>query len=204
MIAGAALAVLLLWLLVAFGVRSLLQLRRTGEAGWRSPGGQRGTAQWWSRTVVGFGAVAAGLAAPVADLAGLPPVAVLDHTWLRLAGLALAATAAAATFAAQVAMGASWRIGVDETERTALITGGPFRLVRNPIFTAAIGVLTGIAMAVPNWIAIVGLAAAVFGVQVQVRRIEEPYLLRTHGDAYRSYAARVGRFVPGLGRLPSR
>lgn len=204
MIAWAALAVLLLWLLVAFGVRSIVQWRRTGDAGWRSPGGQRGTLQWWSRTVVGFGAVAAGLAAPVADLAGLAPIAVLDHTWLRLAGLALAATAAAATFAAQVAMGASWRIGVDETERTALVTSGPFRLARNPIFTAAIGVLTGIALAVPNVIAVVGLAAAVFGVQVQVRRIEEPYLLRTHGDAYRDYAARVGRFVPGMVRLRSR
>jgi protein-S-isoprenylcysteine O-methyltransferase Ste14 len=204
MIALTALAVLLLWLLVAFGLRSIVQRRRTGDAGWRSPGGQRGTLQWWSRTIIGFGAVAAGLAAPVADLAGLPTVAVLDRTWLRLAGLALAVAAAAATFAAQVAMGASWRIGVDESERTALVTAGPFRLVRNPIFTAAIGVLAGVALAVPNLIALAGLAAAVFGVQVQVRRIEELYLLRAHGNAYRRYAARVGRFVPGVGRLRAR
>ncbi|MET9817324.1 MULTISPECIES: hypothetical protein [unclassified Streptomyces] len=33
-------------------------------------------------------------------------------------------------------MGASWRVGVDVGERTALITGGPFAYVRNPIFTA--------------------------------------------------------------------
>ena len=37
--------------------------------------------------------------------------------------------------------------------------------------------------------------------EIQVRLVEEPYLLRQHGDAYRNYAARVGRFVPGLGRL---
>jgi len=98
-------------------------------------------------------------------------------------------------------MGASWRIGVDETERTALITGGPFRLVRNPIFTAAVAVVAGVALAVPNLIAATGLAVALIGVQLQVRRIEEPYLLRAHGEDYRRYAGRVGRFVPGVGRL---
>ncbi len=30
---------------------------------------------------------------------------------------------------------------------------------------------------------------------------EEAYLLRTHEGAYRDYARRVGRFLPGVGRL---
>ena len=34
-----------------------------------------------------------------------------------------------------------------------------------------------------------------------VRGVEEPYLLGTHDGTYRTYAARVGRFVPGLGRI---
>ena len=41
----------------------------------------------------------------------------------------------------------------------------------------------------------------VVGLELHVRRVEEPYLLRTHGDAYRTYAASAGRFVPGIGRL---
>lgn len=41
-------------------------------------------------------------------------------------------------------------------------------------------------------------AAPVAAGQLQVRAAEEPYLLRTHGDD----AARTGRFVPGIGRLP--
>ncbi|MBB4934751.1 protein-S-isoprenylcysteine O-methyltransferase Ste14 [Lipingzhangella halophila] len=45
------------------------------------------------------------------------------------------------------------------------------------------------------------LAALIAAVQLQVRTIEEPYLLRTHGHAYRTYAVRTGRFLPGLGRL---
>jgi hypothetical protein len=87
-IATATLIVYLLWLALAFGLRSLIQARRTGDAGWRPPGGRPGTLQWWSRTTIGFGAVAAGLAAPVADLLGLPRINMLNHTWLRAAGLA--------------------------------------------------------------------------------------------------------------------
>jgi protein-S-isoprenylcysteine O-methyltransferase Ste14 len=34
-----------------------------------------------------------------------------------------------------------------------------------------------------------------------VRALEEPYLARLHGDVYRSYAARTGRFLPGIGRM---
>jgi protein-S-isoprenylcysteine O-methyltransferase Ste14 len=45
------------------------------------------------------------------------------------------------------------------------------------------------------------LACVLLSIQIQVRLVEEPYLLRVHGDAYRRYAARTGRFVPGLGRL---
>jgi protein-S-isoprenylcysteine O-methyltransferase Ste14 len=40
-------------------------------------------------------------------------------------------------------------------------------------------------------------------IQIQVRLVEEPSLLRVHGEDYRRYAARTGRFVPGIGRLPS-
>lgn len=40
-----------------------------------------------------------------------------------------------------------------------------------------------------------------FGLALQVRLVEEPYLLRTHGEVYRDWAARTGRFLPGVGRL---
>ena len=45
------------------------------------------------------------------------------------------------------------------------------------------------------------VACAVTSLELQTRVVEEPHLLRTHGDEYASYAARVGRFVPGVGRL---
>ena len=99
-------------------------------------------------------------------------------------------------------MGTSWRIGVDPGERTELVTNGPFALVRNPIFAAMLPTALGLTLLVPSWIAIAGFVGLLVALELQVRVVEEPHLLRVHGASYASYAARVGRFVPGLGRLP--
>ena len=105
----------------------------------------------------------------------------------------------AATLYAQLTMGESWRVGVDESERTALVTDGPFALVRNPIFAAMIPTSLGLALMVPNVVALAGFAALVLALEIQVRLVEEPYLRRVHGQAYARYAARTGRFAPRVG-----
>jgi protein-S-isoprenylcysteine O-methyltransferase Ste14 len=103
-------------------------------------------------------------------------------------------------------MGASWRIGVDADEKTELVSTGPFTLVRNPIFSAMVTAFAGLALLVPNAATAAGVAALVAAIEVQVRLVEEPYLIKTHGERYLRYASRVGRFVPLVGRLtaPSR
>ena len=53
----------------------------------------------------------------------------------------------------------------------------------------------------PNVLAAAMLALSVASLPVQVRCVEEPYLERVHGPAYLRYAARTGRFLPGIGRL---
>ncbi len=100
---------------------------------------------------------------------------------------------------AQAAMGASWRIGIDAVP-TALVTTGPFRVVRNPIFTAMLAMLAGMVLVTPSaWTVMGGIGAGLLiGVQT---RLEEEHLSRLHGAAYRAYASRVGRFLPGVGRL---
>ena len=125
----------------------------------------------------------------------------LNRTWLHVAGVTVTVTGIVLTVVAQRSMGESWRIGVDATERTDLVTGGAFRWARNPIFTAMLTTATGLAMMIPNLVALAGLASLGAALEAQVRLVEEPYLLRTHGDRYRSYARTVGRFTPGIGRL---
>lgn len=94
--------------------------------------------------------------------------------------------------------GDAWRIGVRHAEYTALETSGLFARCRNPIFT---GMLL-VAGAVAAWVPIAAPAWLVLwvGLELQVRVVEEPHLLAVHGDRYRLYAERTGRFLPGVGR----
>jgi protein-S-isoprenylcysteine O-methyltransferase Ste14 len=193
-----AIALYLVYLGVAVGLRAWIQLRRTGSTGFKGISGSPGSLEWTAGVLFAL-AIAMGVAAPVLDVAGtIEPV--VDSNGLRAAGIALFASGLVAAFYAQVAMGESWRIGVDEGERTDLVTQGPFGLVRNPIFSAMLPASLGLALLVPNAVALVGFAALLVALEIQVRLVEEPYLLRTHGQAYSEYAARVGRFVPGFGR----
>lgn len=202
--AWVALGCFALYLGLAFGLRTLVQLRRTGSSGFRGVSGRPGSAEWLGG-ILFVVALVAGVAAPVLDLAGvLDPVGVLDADVTRAAGIAIFALGLAATLAAQFAMGDAWRIGVDPDERTELVTSGPFALVRNPIFSGMLPASLGLALMVPNAAALLGLLALLVALEIQVRLVEEPYLLTAHGRRYADYAAGVGRFVPGVGRLRRR
>ena len=189
------------YMALAFGLRTWVQLRRTGESGFKGISGRLGSLEWIAG-VLFVVALAVGVAAPVLDVTdALEPLDALDSAGVRATGVAIFVVGLVGTLYAQIAMGESWRIGVDERERTALVTSGPFAVVRNPIFAAMLPTSLGLALLVPNVAALAGLGALWLALQIQVRLVEEPYLLRAHGDSYRQYAARVGRFVPGLGRL---
>ncbi|MBN1092222.1 isoprenylcysteine carboxylmethyltransferase family protein [Blastococcus sp. TML/M2B] len=191
-----ALVLYVVALVVLFGVRSWVQLRRTGSAGFRGISGTPADAGWWGG-VLFVVAMVLGLAGPVLAVAGAvpadPPLAV------EVVGLLVALAGFAATLAAQTGMGSSWRIGVDPGERTELVTSGVFALVRNPIFTAMVTAQLGVVLLVPTWVSALALVALVVAVQLQVRAVEEPYLRAVHGAAYDGYAAATGRFVPRVG-----
>ncbi|MGS2618272.1 methyltransferase family protein [Micromonospora sp. LZ34] len=94
-----------------------------------------------------------------------------------MVGLILTAVGIPATLAAQLAMGTSWRVGVDPGEHTALITNGPFALARNPIFTAMAATTLGLTLMVPSTVALAGWLILALALQLQVRAVEEPYLI---------------------------
>jgi len=190
-----ATALVVAFLLVAFGLRSLLQWRRTGSTGFV---GLREGAGALERAAGGLLA-AVMLLGPVAPWVGSP-------LWSRghVLGAVLAVLGIVATLVAQLQMGDSWRIGVDASERTALVTTGLFSRVRNPIFTAMLLSSLGLALVAPTALALALPPLLLLALEVQVRRVEEPHLLRVHGADYRAWAERTGRFLPGIGRLGRR
>jgi protein-S-isoprenylcysteine O-methyltransferase Ste14 len=189
------------FLFLAFGVRSFVQWRRTGSTGFVGFSGRPGSAEWWGGVLFAL-AVVAGGAAPVLQLAGvLSPATVFVRPALQWAGLVLFAAGIAGTLWSQLTMGDSWRVGVNHAEKTALVVAGPFRWVRNPIYSAMTAATLGLALLVPNAAAFAAIASLVLALELQVRFVEEPYLARTHGDSYARYASSAGRFLPGIGRL---
>lgn len=202
--AAATLSLFVVMMLTCGLLRTLIQRRRTGDSGNRRTLSPRGSLGWVALTVTDIGYLTVGVAGPLAHWLGLPPVSALQHPLVQLLGVVLAIIGIVAAFAAQMAMGASWRIGVDDGERTGLVTTGAFRWVRNPIFTAVLVAFLGLTLMVPNLVAVTGWICAFVGIETQVRRVEEPHLLRLHGEPYAHYVATVGRFLPGLGRLRTR
>jgi protein-S-isoprenylcysteine O-methyltransferase Ste14 len=200
-----ALAGYALFLLLAFGLRTFLQWRRTGDSGFRGVTGRPGSAEWFAGRLFTV-ALLIGVLAPVLALTGVvEPFAALNTRGVHVAGIVLYLSGLGLTLASQFQMGSSWRVGVDEGEETELVTAGLFSLARNPIFTAMVVLTVGLVLTVPSVIAFAGLVALVVALELQVRVVEEPYLLKTQGEPYAAYASRVGRFVPGVGRIgPSR
>lgn len=195
-----ALALQLGFLSLAFGLRTYLHWRKTGSTGFRA-GAQRSKAEAVGAGGIAAAAVTSLMATVLSALDVADPLSFLDIASLRWAGALLAPAGIILVFAAQSNMGASWRIGVDTSETTELVTDGLFAVTRNPIFLGMLSFWLGMALLVPDVLSVAAFVIALIAVEVQVRMVEEPYLRRTHGDDYERYAARTGRLIPGVGRL---
>lgn len=105
-----------------------------------------------------------------------------------VAGLALMAAAALRFRAAGTEL-PPWR------PSTAIVSNGPYRFTRNPIYLGFALVFAGIAAAVDGALIFVAGAALMVTIHAGVVRREEAYLERKFGDAYRAYKARVRRWL---------
>ena len=86
------------------------------------------------------------------------------------------------------------------TRRAAtFVEHGPYRYVRNPMYTGILMVGASLGLALGTWLLPIA-GTLCFSILARRTRIEEGFLIARFGDQYRSYMARVGRFFP---RLPT-
>jgi protein-S-isoprenylcysteine O-methyltransferase Ste14 len=189
------------------GCRALRFYRIYGQSPIRLPRAGDCSAQaFLSRMLLVFFAVILVLAAlAVIWPAGLEAVDLLyakPGPALLGAGVILAVLAVWLVWRGQADMARSWRIGMDSSERTELITGGLFQFCRNPIYLGLQLALTAFCCLVPGYFTLGLLVLGAVLLHVQAR-LEEDYLRVRHGPAYEEYCARVGRFLPFTGRWPA-
>jgi len=187
-----ALGLLTLYGLVTLVGRTALQRLREDDSGWRGISGKPGSVAWWAGVLLAVSVVGLGLAPALA------PAETTVHGWRIVLGGVGFGLGFVFTLHAQLAMGRSWRIGVQTGEQTELRTDGPFGWCRNPVFTAML-VSTGALILWVPWL-LAPWALMVFALELQVRVVEEPHLLAIHDSDYRRYAERTGRFLPRMGR----
>jgi protein-S-isoprenylcysteine O-methyltransferase Ste14 len=76
-----------------------------------------------------------------------------------------------------------------------LVTSGPYRWVRHPLYTVGSSMFIAFGMMADNWfIALLGVLAFI-GMAIRTPK-EEANLIEKFGDEYREYMKRTGRFLP--------
>ncbi len=95
-------------------------------------------------------------------------------------------------------LGKQWTYAARLIEGHKLITEGPYRFVRNPIYTGMFGMLLATGMALQHWMQL-GVAVVLFAIGTVIRVRSEEKLLRTaFGREFDDYAQRVPAVLPGI------
>ena len=99
------------------------------------------------------------------------------------------------TFVCWRKMGKSWRIGINSGEKLDLVSTGPYRFVRHPIYALRMVIDVCLFVMAPVPLVLLAAGGDFLLLQLEARR-EERYMESQHGTIYANYKNSVGRFVP--------
>jgi protein-S-isoprenylcysteine O-methyltransferase Ste14 len=95
-------------------------------------------------------------------------------------------------------LGKQWALAARLVEGHKLIMTGPYRFVRNPIYTGMLGMLVATGLAMEHWRQLI-VAVILFAAGLVIRvRSEEKLLRAAFGEEFDDYAARVPAVIPGI------
>jgi len=95
-------------------------------------------------------------------------------------------------------LGKQWALAARLVEGHELIQDGPYRLVRNPIYTGMFGMLLATGLVMPRWIPLaIAILVFVAGTYIRIQR-EERLLRQAFGPEFDAYARRVPALIPGI------
>lgn len=124
----------------------------------------------------------------------LLPFWYLEYETLRYIGWVLLIISLIWVWVAQSQMSNSWRIGIDENNKTELVTSGLFSVSRNPIFLGIMLANAGLLLVIPNAFTLLIVTLSTVSINTQVR-LEEKILQKSHGEEYRGYLNKVRRWI---------
>ena len=145
---------------------------------------------------VGLGVLAGFVAvSPLLDVAPFNSKFLLDTPAGAVAGLLLTFVGIAFTIWARFSLGSNWSGHVTLKQDHALVTSGPYALVRHPIYSGILLAILGTAVAYRELRGLLALAI-IFIAFVLKSRLEETFMLQHFGAQYSDYAQRVKALIP--------
>jgi protein-S-isoprenylcysteine O-methyltransferase Ste14 len=110
-------------------------------------------------------------------------------------GFALTALGLLFTVWARVVLGRNWSGIVTVKQDHELITAGPYRFVRHPIYTGLLAAFAGSAIARGEWRGVLAVLIVFAGLWRKLK-LEERWMIETFGDAYVRYREKVRALIP--------
>jgi protein-S-isoprenylcysteine O-methyltransferase Ste14 len=117
---------------------------------------------------------------------------------LALLGCLLALAGAGLVVGSRARLGAAWSLVPRADHGSGLVTTGPYRLVRHPIYLGLALLATGQALAFGSWPALMIVLCGVIPTFAWRARAEEEVLGRTFGERYAVYRKKTKMIIPYL------
>ena len=118
--------------------------------------------------------------------------------WSRWAGVPILLAGSALLVWTFRSLGKNLTDTVVTRKQHTLVSHGPYRWVRHPLYSSAALIVVALSLVAANWFFLVA-GMALLCLLVVRTRTEEANLIARFGDSYRQYMERTGRFVPKLG-----
>lgn len=183
------------FLIVAVVLRILVQYQKTGDLGVRAASVHAPMIEILPGTIFvltfcfALVLVVLGYLGKIRLLVSLPSI-------FEYFGFIVGASGLTTTVISQFQMGNSWRIGVDQKESTALVTHGLYASSRNPIYFGILLFWIGLSITFPHPLLWLSAFVCWICIELIVRKIEEPYLMKEHGITFQNYVSRTNRYLP--------
>jgi len=119
--------------------------------------------------------------------------------WRLAISVLFFAVAALLSWTGTRALGRQWRVDAGLNADHNLITAGPYRFVRHPIYTSMFTILfaTGFLLAVPWWLLALSLALMIAGTEIRIL-VEDHLLAAQFGERFAGFKRRVPAYIPFL------
>ncbi|MGH7575270.1 MAG: methyltransferase [Longimicrobiales bacterium] len=117
-------------------------------------------------------------------------------SWARWMGVGLGALVVPSVYWVLTTLGTNVSETVLTKQQHQLVTAGPYRWVRHPLYTVGIALFVSMGLMAANWFILLCTVVALIAVRFVVIPREEAQLVAAFGDEYRRYRTETGSLLP--------